>query len=81
MSRANVDKIIELQNQRLQSAKKLSKAVSEDKKELLKKDIDEIKDQIAHLNTKDPEAAKRLKKLLKELPNVPTSCDCMGDHH
>ncbi|MEA3288691.1 MAG: hypothetical protein U9Q04_00805 [Campylobacterota bacterium] len=81
MSSSKVDQIIELQNKRLQSAKKLSLAVSEDEKELLKKDIDEIKDQITQLNTKDPEAAKRLKKLLKELPNVKTSCDCMGHNH
>lgn len=81
MSMQNVEQIIELQNKRLEAAKKLSKSSSDNEKQELKKQICDTSEQIDKLNTKDPEAAKRLKNLLKDLPNVPTSCDCMGHHH
>lgn len=77
----NVEKILRLQNQRLQAAKRLSKSNSEDEKQKLNKSITDTGEQIKKLNTKDPKAAKRLKELLKNLPNVPTSCECTGHHH
>lgn len=81
MSIQNVENIIELQNQRLQTAKKLSKSSCENEKAALKEKINDTKEQIEKLNTKDPEAAKRLKALLRDLPNAPTSCCCMGHGH
>ena len=78
MGTRNIEQIIELQNERLQAAKKLSKSIDKNEEEHLRQQINNVGKEIASLNTKDPQAAKRLKKLLVDLPNVPTSCECIN---